>query len=66
MKNARHLIAQENVPEFGTPAYVEYFKNVMLQKFNAKYDSKEAVLKLMQREGILDAKGNLTKNYSPR
>ncbi|MDQ0391033.1 hypothetical protein [Labrys monachus] len=51
------------MPEFGTPAYVERFR-LMAKEFTAKYSTKEAALELMQREGILDAKGKLSKNYS--
>ena len=50
--------------DLGSPASVDRFK-VAASSFTAKaLSSKKAAMSVLKREGIVTAKGNLTKHYS--
>jgi len=52
--------------DLGSPASVDRFR-VLASSFTAKAAaSKKAAMSVLQREGIVTAKGNLTKNYSAK
>ena len=66
MKIQRAKKVVETQKDIGSPASVDRFR-VLASSFTARAAaSKKAAMSVLQREGIVTAKGNLTKNYSAK
>ena len=66
MKIQRATKVVETQKDIGSPASVDRFR-VLASSFTARAAaSKKAAMSVLQREGIVTAKGNLTKNYSAK
>lgn len=52
--------------DLGSPASVDRFRVLAASFTSRASSSREAALSVLQREGIVTAKGNLTKNYSAK
>jgi hypothetical protein len=64
IQRAKKTVAALN--DIGSPASVDHFR-VLASSFTAKASSsKKAAMSVLQREGIVTAKGNLTKHYSAK
>lgn len=64
MKISRRLASKAMVEDITAPAAVRRFREVA-SSFTAKASSsKKAALNALKREGILTAKGHLTKHYA--
>jgi len=58
----RELVRQD----IGSPASVSRFRELASAFTKEATRSKEAAIKVLKSEGILTAKGNLTKHYSAK
>jgi len=66
MKTRRLKKSVTNQKDLGSPAAVDRFR-ALASSFTVKASSsKNAAMTLLKREGIVTAKGNLTKHYSAK
>lgn len=66
MKTQRPEKTITSQSDFDSPAYVERFRELALAYTAEATVSKQAAIRTLQREGILTAKGKLTKRYSQK
>ncbi len=66
MRAQRTKMTVATQKDFGSPASVDRFR-VLAWSFTTKASSsKKAAMSVLKREGIVTAKGNLTKHYSAK
>lgn len=66
MKTQRSKKIVSTQKDLGSPASVDRFR-VLASSFTTKASSsKKAAMSVLKREGIVTAKGNLTKHYSAK
>lgn len=66
MKTQRAKKIVSTQKDLGSPASVDRFR-VLASSFTTKASSsKKAAMSVLKREGIVTAKGNLTKHYSAK
>ena len=66
MKTQRLKKSATSQKDLGSPAAVDRFR-VLASSFTVKVSSsKKAAMTILKREGIVTAKGNLTKHYAAK